>query len=231
MRAAGVGVLVAGAAAVLAACGSSGSDADVVAGKQLFVSKCGACHTLGRAGTKGTVGPNLDQAFQQAIKDGMGRDGIEGAVKEQIAHPARAQPDAGGAGQGGPGRRRRPVHRDLDGPRRPGHRSAGRGGQEGRRRRPGGGQGRDAGDRHGQDGPARLRDEPGDRAAGKLTVESRNQASIPHDIVIDGKGNGAEVTGGGVSKFTATFAKGTYTFYCSVPGHRQAGMEGKLTVR
>ena len=87
VRAAGVGVLVAGAAAVLAACGSSGSDADVVAGKQLFVSKCGACHTLGRAGTKGTVGPNLDQAFQQAVKDGMGRDGIEGAVKEQIAYP------------------------------------------------------------------------------------------------------------------------------------------------
>jgi len=67
--------------------------------------------------------------------------------------------------------------------------------------------------------------------AGKLTVESRNEASIPHDIVIDGKGNGAEVTGGGVSKFTATFAKGTYTFYCSVPGHRQAGMVGKLTVK
>ena len=96
VRAAGVGVLVAGAAAALAACGSSGSDADVVAGKQLFVSKCGACHTLGRAGTKGTVGPNLDQAFQQAVKDGMGRDGIEGAVKEQIAHPrAHSQMPAG----------------------------------------------------------------------------------------------------------------------------------------
>ena len=66
---------------------------------------------------------------------------------------------------------------------------------------------------------------------GKLTVRSRNDASIPHDIVIDGKGNGAEVQNGGVSKFTATFAKGTYTFYCSVPGHRQAGMVGTLTVK
>jgi plastocyanin len=66
---------------------------------------------------------------------------------------------------------------------------------------------------------------------GKLTVESVNKSGTPHDIVIDGKGNGAVVKDGGISKFTADFQPGTYTFYCSVPGHRQAGMEGKLTVK
>ena len=231
VRAAGVGVLVAGAAAVLAACGSSGGDADVVAGKQLFVSKCGACHTLARAGTKGTVGPNLDQAFQQAIKDGMGRDGIEGAVKEQIAYPR--------------------AHSQMPPKLVTGDKavdvaqyvatSTARGGQDTGRLA-------DAVKKAGGGAPAVAKggtlqidtDKTGQLAyvtnratatPGKLTVRSRNDASIPHDIVIDGKGNGAEVQNGGVSKFTATFAKGTYTFYCSVPGHRQAGMVGTLTVK
>jgi uncharacterized cupredoxin-like copper-binding protein len=58
-----------------------------------------------------------------------------------------------------------------------------------------------------------------------------NKSGTPHDIVIDGKGKGQIVQNGGVSKFTATFAAGSYTYYCSVPGHRQAGMQGKLTVK
>src|SRR3954468_4831089 len=231
VRAAVVGVLVAGTAGVLAACGSSGGDADVAAGKQLFVSKCGSCHTLGRAGTKGTVGPNLDQAFQQAIKDGLGRNGIEGAVKEQIAHPrANSQMPAGLVKGDGAVAVAEYVAT-----------STARGGQDTGRlaeavKKAGGGAPAVA-----KSGTLEIdTDKTGqlayvtDRAtatAGKLTVESKNDASIPHDIVIDGKGNGAEVQGGGVSKFSATFAKGTYTFYCSVPGHRQAGMVGKLTVK
>jgi plastocyanin len=66
--------------------------------------------------------------------------------------------------------------------------------------------------------------------AGTLTVEMPNKSGTPHDITIDGKGKGPVVTNG-VSKFTATFAPGTYTYYCSVPGHRQAGMFGKLVVK
>ena len=54
------------AAALLAAgCGTGGiskGKADTAHGKQLFVEKCGSCHTLKDAGATGTVGPNLDEA-------------------------------------------------------------------------------------------------------------------------------------------------------------------------
>ena len=53
--------VVAGLIAV--GCGSRSSQTDLVNGKTLFVQKCGACHTLARANTKGIQGPNLDAAF------------------------------------------------------------------------------------------------------------------------------------------------------------------------
>jgi uncharacterized cupredoxin-like copper-binding protein len=41
---------------------------------------------------------------------------------------------------------------------------------------------------------------------------------------------GNEVNNGGTSSVTATVTPGKYIFYCSVPGHEQAGMKGVLTV-
>ena len=41
---------------------------------------------------------------------------------------------------------------------------------------------------------------------------------------------GPEVAGGGVSEIEVDLQPGEYTFYCSVPGHREGGMEGTLTV-
>jgi plastocyanin len=61
-----------------------------------------------------------------------------------------------------------------------------------------------------------------------------NKSSVPHDIAITGGGLnqiGAVVQNGGVSTVSTTLKPGTYTFYCSVPGHRQAGMQGTLTVK
>jgi len=58
----------------------------------------------------------------------------------------------------------------------------------------------------------------------------RTSQASPHNIVIDGEGEG-KVVPKGKSDFGADFAAGDYQFYCSVPGHRQAGMEGKLTVK
>ena len=62
----------------------------------------------------------------------------------------------------------------------------------------------------------------------------KNDSPVPHDVSIEGGGvdeQGREVTDGGTSTVLATLKPGSYTFYCSVPGHRQAGMEGRLTVR
>ena len=70
--------------------------------------------------------------------------------------------------------------------------------------------------------------------AGKVTINMVNKGSIPHDIAIKGKGiktvKGKTVSKGGTSTVTATLKKGTYTFYCTVPGHEQAGMKGTLKV-
>jgi plastocyanin len=71
--------------------------------------------------------------------------------------------------------------------------------------------------------------------AGKNTIDFTNPASIPHDVKIEENGKdigGTELVTNGEGKATVTLDAGEpYTFYCSVPGHRQAGMEGKLTVK
>jgi uncharacterized cupredoxin-like copper-binding protein len=72
--------------------------------------------------------------------------------------------------------------------------------------------------------------------AGQVTVVMDNPSSsgIPHGIAISG--NGVDKTGdvvqpGSSSTVKAKLAKGTYTFFCPVPGHEEAGMKGTLTVR
>jgi mono/diheme cytochrome c family protein len=60
---------------------------DLVHGKQLFVSKCGACHTLSHASTTGTVGPNLDVVFRQDRADGIKSASIQGLVDNWIRYP------------------------------------------------------------------------------------------------------------------------------------------------
>src|SRR4051794_15689061 len=89
MRAALIATIVVGVPVLLTGCGASDDpkNDNQVAGKVAFVKNCGSCHVLGRAGTKGTTGPNLDQAFQQAVKDGFGRDAIRGLVQQQILYP------------------------------------------------------------------------------------------------------------------------------------------------
>jgi mono/diheme cytochrome c family protein len=69
----------------LGACGRD--EPNLETGKARFVEKCGSCHTLQRAGTAGTTGPNLDTSFQTALADGMDRDTVEGIVHRQILHP------------------------------------------------------------------------------------------------------------------------------------------------
>ena len=68
-------------------CGND-SKTDLANGKTLFIAKCGGCHTMARANTVGTQGPDLDDAFRQARSDGMG-DTIHGVVADQIALPSQ----------------------------------------------------------------------------------------------------------------------------------------------
>lgn len=71
--------------------------------------------------------------------------------------------------------------------------------------------------------------------AGEDTIDFTNQSSVPHDVSIEDSAGKTiaqtEITSEGSAATTANLKPGTYTFYCSVPGHREAGMEGTLTVK
>jgi len=96
-----------GACAVLIAalaatgCGSGGltSGGDAALGKELFTGQgqCGSCHTLADAGTKGVIGPNLDDAFRQSRLDGLGDATIRAVVRDQISYPI-VSPNTGSPG-------------------------------------------------------------------------------------------------------------------------------------
>ena len=70
--------------------------------------------------------------------------------------------------------------------------------------------------------------------AGEVTIDFTNDSSVPHDVKIEGngvEGEGTDQVTGDSTSATVELQPGTYTFYCSVDGHRQAGMEGTLTVK
>jgi plastocyanin len=230
-----IAALVPGAAliATLGGCAIKHPTDDVVNGKKLFVGKCGACHVLGRAGTAGTVGPNLDAAFQQARADGFKNSDIRGIVDYQIRYPnplggmpanlekdqaahdiagyvalvaARPGQDTGALGNAVANVSQKPAVE--------------------------------------QNGTVEIDADPTGRLKflapsatakpGPVVLKSVNKSSTPHDIAVQGNGVnqvGPVVQNGGVSTVNATLQPGTYTFYCSVPGHREAGMFGTLTVK
>jgi uncharacterized cupredoxin-like copper-binding protein len=69
--------------------------------------------------------------------------------------------------------------------------------------------------------------------AGRIRIVMKNPAPLSHNVSLEGPGidkEGETVGQGGTSTVSASLKPGTYTFYCSVPGHREGGMEGKLTV-
>ncbi len=69
--------------------------------------------------------------------------------------------------------------------------------------------------------------------AGTVSIDMTNMSPVEHDVAV---AEGGKVLGqvapfvGGSKTLTLNLKPGTYTFYCTVPGHRQAGMEGTLTV-
>ncbi len=71
--------------------------------------------------------------------------------------------------------------------------------------------------------------------AGEVTIDFKNPQGLSHDVAIEDSGGKTvaqtDVIGEGETSTKANLKAGEYTFYCSVPGHREAGMEGTLTVK
>jgi mono/diheme cytochrome c family protein len=215
------------ASLALSACGRDKTD--LVNGKTLFSSQCGSCHTLARAGSKGTQGPDLDHAFTVARLDGMNSKTIRGITEHQIGYPRRgsimpaklvkgqAAADVAayvGYAAGNPGK----DSFEAKAPKSSGKPVAAKNGK--------------------------LTDPAVDGTAfqytlatappGSLTLVMPNKSPLVHDISVKGNGidkKGNEVPQGGTSTVSVNLKPGKYTFYCSVPGHEQAGMKGTLTVK
>jgi uncharacterized cupredoxin-like copper-binding protein len=72
-------------------------------------------------------------------------------------------------------------------------------------------------------------------SAGPVTIDFDNQQSLQHDVKVeDSSGQelgGTDLVSSGTATAMVDLQAGSYTFFCSVPGHREAGMEGTLTVK
>ena len=68
--------------------------------------------------------------------------------------------------------------------------------------------------------------------AGEVTIHLTNDAQIPHNVEVEGNGveEVSETITGADTNLSLTLEAGEYEFYCAVPGHREGGMEGTLTV-
>jgi plastocyanin len=227
--------VVAGALLLAAAggCQIKHPTASLVHGKQLFVAKCGSCHTLSHAGTTGAVGPNLDDAFRQDRADGVKSTSIQGLINYWIEYPnvQGAMPARLFTGQAAtdvaayvgtvaakPGQDTGALAAAVATvAQKPAVEKAGT-------------LEIDA-DPTGQ---LKFLASSASATAGKVTLRMKNASSVPHDIGVTGAGVsqiGPVVSGGGVSTVTLTLKPGTYTFFCSVDGHEAAGMKGTLTVK
>jgi plastocyanin len=235
------GALVA-AALSTAGCSVKGADnANLISGKKAFVAKCGSCHTLARANTKGIVGPNLDEAFRASLAEGLERDSVRGVVEGQIRlpNPEGAMPKdlvTGSTVQDVAAYIAKVVDRSGKDPgllatavEAPG---AGKPAVE-------------------KGGKLSIAASPSGQLAyvsnkasakpGSVLIEMPNTSGVSHNIAIESGEHGA--TGGGAklgasafttkttASVTVKLTPGTYTFFCEAPGHRAAGMYGVLTVK
>jgi plastocyanin len=236
-----LGVLGAGSIALVALGGCSikrYEGVNLVAGKQLFVSKCSSCHTLARASAKGTVGPNLDDAFRNSLASGLERTTIRGAVRQQILFP-----ETGGVM---PAKLVSPT--DASDVAAYVAYAADRTGQDSgllASAVPSAGAGKPAVE---AGGVLQINADPSGQLSyvtktatakpGPVTVKMANMSGTMHNIALQqGTGPSGPVLGAGkivttgTSSFTANLKAGTYTYFCQVPGHRAAGMSGTLTVK
>jgi plastocyanin len=65
--------------------------------------------------------------------------------------------------------------------------------------------------------------------AGDITIELVNDSGVPHNVEIEGDGT-SETISEGSTELMASLEAGEYVYFCNIPGHREGGMEGTLTV-
>ncbi len=214
---------------------------NVIAGKKAFVAKCGSCHTLARAETKGVVGPDLDKAFEASIEEGLRRSSIRGIVEEQIKipNPEGAMPKNLVSGQ---------TAKDIAAYVEQSAAAPGKDtGLLATAVAPAG-SGKPAEEKNGKlsipaspTGQLAYATNKATATAGPVTIEMTNMSGVDHNLALEAGSNEASGSGPvlgnthiiskGSSSFTVTLKPGTYTFFCQVPGHRQAGMFGHITVK
>jgi plastocyanin len=225
-----------------AGCAVKGADnADVIVGKQEFVAKCGACHTLARADTKGIVGPNLDEVFRTSVAEGLQRNAVRTVVEGQVQNP---NPDgvmpkglASGAtltdiaayvaqsvDQPGPDTGLLATAVETPGAGKPAVEKAGKLEIDAN-----------------PAGQLAYTTSKAEAKPGAVTIVMGNMSGVMHNIAVEPGENGAtaKVAPIGASKFitkgttslTVNLKPGKYTFFCEAPGHRAAGMYGTLTVK
>jgi plastocyanin len=237
---AGASGLLLGAAGCSAVKG--GDNANLIVGKQQFVAKCGSCHTLARASTKGVVGPNLDEAFRESLADGLQRNTIRGVVEGQVQEPnpegampknltsgATLSDIAAYVAQSAdrPGQDTGLLASAVEAP----------------------GAGKPAVEKAGKlaidanpTGQLAYAASKATATPGAVTITMANMSGVSHNIAIEQGSGGATAAGRpvlGASSFitkgstsvTVKLQPGSYTFFCQAPGHRQAGMFGTLTVK
>lgn len=228
----------------LGVCGCSvkGADnANLIVGKQAFVAKCGVCHAMARAETKGVVGPNLDEAFRSSVAEGLQRNAVRTVVEGQVQNPnvAGAMPAnlASGAtlsdiaayvaqSVDAPGKDTGLLATAVQAP----------------------GAGKPAVEKAGKleidaspSGQLAYTASKAQATPGAVTITMGNMSGVSHNIAVEAGENGANAKGAalgassfiskGATSVTVNLKPGKYTFFCEAPGHRAAGMYGTLTVK
>jgi plastocyanin/cytochrome c551/c552 len=209
--------------------GATGGNSQIEAGAQVFAGDgCGSCHTFKAANSTGTIGPDLNEYL--APDDGKAE--IEEMIVDpgaEIAegYPANVMPQNYGRSLASEELQQLVDFLYVNSP-------AG----EGKQPKPASGPAAS-----GPPGTLKLAASPSALAfdttslttkAGKVAIDFENPAPLEHNVKIEQ--NGKEIGGTKTIRESSTTATvqlspGTYTFYCSIPGHREAGMEGTLVVK